>query len=545
MNGALADGAPDVDAGRLVRASATVALGTLLSRVTGLLRVGALAYAIGRASLADTYNLANTTPNIVYELVIGGVLTATLVPLFVEHLERGDERATSVVVTAVMTVLVALSALAVLAAPLLAQLYTFRAPAAERAAHEEVVTFFIRVFMPQMCFYGLTALATAVLHARRRFVAAAYAPVLNNVVVIATLVTFAQVTSGSPSEWTDVRRIRDDTGLLLLLGLGTTAGIVAMALVLVPAVRAAGVRLRVIFDWRHDALRRVARLSGWTAGYVIANQIALLTVLVLASGRSGGVSAYQYAFIFFQLPHGLFAVSIMTTITPELARHAAARDDAGMIRAFSLGLRHLLVVVVPAAVAFVVLAQPLVAVLVRGGFSAEDARVTADTLQAMSIGLVPFSIYLYTLRGFYALQDTRTPFVVNSVENGLNIALALALFPSFGVQGLALAYAAAYAIAAVLAALMLRRRLGGIDGARVAQTGVRTLAGGAALAMVAAPIAGAIGADTFTHAVTALGVAGALGGGAAVATMALLGTSELRAVAALLRRRTTPKASRV
>lgn len=545
MSDAVSAESPETDPGRLVRASAVVALGTLLSRVTGLLRVGALAYAVGRASLADTYNLANTTPNIVYELVIGGVLTATLVPLFVEHLERGDERATSVVVTAVVTVLVGLTAIAVVAAPVIAQLYTFRAPAAERAAQEEVATFFIRVFMPQMCFYGLTALATAILNARRRFAAAAYAPVLNNIVVIATLVTFAHIVSGSPSEWTDVRRIRDDTGLLLLLGLGTTAGIVAMAAVLLPAVRAAGVRLRVVFDWRHEVLRRVARLSGWTVGYVVANQVALLTVLVLASGRSGGVSAYQYAFIFFQLPHGLVAVSIMTTIMPELARRAAANDTAGMIREFSLGLRHLLIVVVPAAAAYVVLAHPLVSVLVRGGFGADDARVTADTLQALSLGLVAFSIYLYVMRGFYALQDTRTPFVVNCIENACNIVFALALFPSLGVQGLALAYAAAYTLAAVLAAELLRRRLGGLDGRRIARTAGRALAAGVALAIVAAPVAGAIGSDTFSQSVAALAVGGLLGVAASIAVLAVLGADELRALFGLLRRRPSAGAPRV
>jgi putative peptidoglycan lipid II flippase len=535
----------DLDRDRLVRASAVVALGTLLSRLTGLLRVAALAYAIGRASLADTYNLANTTPNIVYELVIGGLLTATLVPLFVEFLERGDDHSTSVVVTAVMSVLVALTVAAVVLAPLLAELYTFRAPAAEREAQQAVATTLIRLFMPQMCFFGLTALATALLNARRRFAAAAYAPALNNVVVIATLLTFAAVAEGPASAWTGVSRIRGETGLLLLLGLGTTAGIAAMGLVLVPAVRATGVRLRVAFDWGSEALRKVARLSGWTVGYVVANQVALLFVLVLASARAGGISAYQYAFIFFQLPHGLFAVSIMTTITPELARRVTAQDLPGLRYEFALGLRYLFLVVVPGAVAYLVLAQPIVAVLVRGAFGAGDARATADTLQVLAIGLVPFSAYLYTLRGFYALQDTRTPFLVNVFENALNIVLALALFPSLGVQGLALAYAVAYAAAALVALELLRRRIGGIEGPRVLATAARACVAGGALAIVAAPIAGAIGSETPSEAVTAAVAAGIAGVAIYVVVLQLLGTDELRSAWRVVRRRTPPAARRV
>ena len=277
---------------RLVRSSAAVATGTLLSRVTGLLRVAVLAYAVGRASLADTYNLANSTPNIVYELLLGGVLSATLVPLFVDHLERGDTRATSAVFTVALTVLAALTAIAMLFAPLIARLYALDTTGSERTAQLHVMTVFTLWFLPQMFFYGLTALATALLNARRRFVAAAYAPVLNNVIVIGVLLAFAHMTSGSRDEWTDVLRISGDPGKLALLGAGTTAGIAAMGLILLPAMHHARTRLRAVFEWKHPAVRKMLRLSGWTIGYVVTNQIALLFVLVLSkSCTTGDVSA--------------------------------------------------------------------------------------------------------------------------------------------------------------------------------------------------------------------------------------------------------------
>ena len=177
---------------RLVRSSAAVATGTLLSRLTGLLRVAVLAYAIGRATLADTYNLANSTPNIVYELILGGVLSATLVPLFVDNLERRDDRATSALFTVTMTALTLLTVVAMLLrAADRAALRARHAREPSAAAQLHVMTIFTLWFLPQMLFYGFTALATALLNAHRRFVAAAFAPVVNNVVVIAVLLVFA------------------------------------------------------------------------------------------------------------------------------------------------------------------------------------------------------------------------------------------------------------------------------------------------------------------------------------------------------------------
>ncbi|MDP9336067.1 MAG: murein biosynthesis integral membrane protein MurJ, partial [Actinomycetota bacterium] len=428
----------------LARSSAAVAAGTLLSRLTGLLRVVVLAAAIGKASLADTYNLANITPNIVYELLVGGVLAATLVPVFVDQLERRDDRSTSAVFTVTLTALMLFTAVTMALSPFLARLFVLREHGPDRAAQLHVLTVLVLCFVPQMVFYGFTTLASALLNARRRFVAAAFAPVLNNVVVIVALLVFALRTSGRHRAITDVVRVRNDLGLLLLLGIGTSAGIVAMAGVLVPAVVRAGFRLRFALAWRDPAIRTILRLSGWTAGYVVTNQLAQLFVLVLANNSTGNVSAYVYAFTFYVVPHGLLAVSIMTTMTPNLARLARADDREGMRREFGLGLRYIVVLVLPASVLFAVLAQPMLGVIVRHQFTAHDAVVTADTLQAFALSLVPFSVYLYAMRAFYALQDTRTPFVLNALENGMNVVLAIVLFPHLGVQGLALAWSGAY-----------------------------------------------------------------------------------------------------
>jgi putative peptidoglycan lipid II flippase len=481
-----------VSSRRVLRSSVPVALGTALSRLTGLARLAAMAYALGFTRLTDTYNLANTTPNIVYELLLGGVLSATLVPVFVEHRDRGDDDATSAVVTVAGVVLLVLTVVGVLAAPAIVRLYTLRVEGAAAAAQQEVATALLRLFMPQMLFYGLTAVATALLHAHRRFAAPAFSPVLNNLIVTALFLALPHLTGRTPT----LADLQHDTGLLLLLGLGTTAGIAAMALPLLPALRQAGIRLRPVLDWRHPAVRKVVALSGWTAGYVASNQVALWIVLVLANGTPGGVSAYQGAFVFFQLPHGLVAVSLMTTLVPELAGAAGRGDMDDFRRHFSLGVRIMTLVILPASAGYLVMARPVIGLLLeRGALTGGSASLTAGCVAAFAVGLLPFSLYLFALRGFYALHDTRTPFFLNLFENGANVAFAFALEPWLGVRGLALAFALAYTVAAAAALRALSRRTGGLI-TRDIPAGLARMGMAAAVMAIAVRLALAVLPDT-------------------------------------------------
>lgn len=456
------------DTGRLVRSSVVVGVGTAASRITGLLWRAAAAYAIGITALSGTYAFANETPNMLYELIVGGVLTATLVPQFVRHFEEDDEEATSAVVTVSVLLLIAVSVLGVLLAPWIADLVTLRVHGVGQGAQRQLATDLLRCFMPQIAFYGFTALATALLQARRRFAAAAFAPILNNVVLIGLFLSLPQLARRPIS----VDRVLGDTPLLLYLGLGTTAGVAAMALGLVPALRHARIHLRFLAAWRHRAVRVVLRLSGWTVGYVIANQIALWVVLVLANGQTGGPAAYLLAYTLFQLPHGLLAVSIMTTAGPELA--AAARDLPALRHRFARALRLVLTIVVPAAALAVALARPVVvALLQRGAFSGSNSALVAHTLVAFAVGLPFFSVYLFSLRAFYSLHDTRTPFLLNCVENAVNIVVAVALIGPLGIPGLAYSFSIAYAVAAVVTLAVLSRRIGGLQGRGIEATIVK------------------------------------------------------------------------
>lgn len=486
------------DTGRMVRSSAVVGIGTATSRVTGLMWRAAAAYAIGITALSGTYAFANETPNMLYELLVGGVLTATLVPQFVRHVEERDEDATSAVVTVSMIILIGVSALGVLLAPWIADLLTLKVHGAQQIAERHLATDLVRCFMPQIALYGFTALATALLQARRRFAAAAFAPSLNNLVLVGLFLSLPRLASRPIT----VTHVLNDMPLLLYLGLGTTAAVGAMALAMWPAIRGARVHLRFLAAWRHQAVLIVLRLSGWTVGYVIANQIALWLVLVLANSRTGGPAAYLLAYTLFQLPHGLFAVSIMTTAGPELA--AVARDQPALRHRFARALRLVLTIVIPAAALSVALARPaVVALLQRGAFSAGDSALVANTLVGFAVGLPFFSVYLFALRAFYSIHDTRTPFVLNCLENAVNIALALALIGPLGIPGLAYAFSGAYAVASVVTLLVLSRRIGGLQGRGIETTGVKVGVVSAVAAGAAWFVANSIGWAGDTRAVAA------------------------------------------
>jgi putative peptidoglycan lipid II flippase len=453
---------------RLVRSNITVATGTALSRLTGLLRVVVLAYVLGQTALTDAYKIGNETPNIVYELLIGGVLSATLVPLFTTFLHDEDDESTNVVLTVSVIAIGLLTVLAVLAAPLVFRLYSLNVAAGiDPKVFQSVGTALTRIFLLQILFYGLVALANSFLNSRRRFFAAAWSPIVANIVIIAALLALPKAPAG---QW-ELGDVLTNSRLRLMLGFGTTLGIAAMAVVLIPAMARTGFRFRPIFKFRHPAVAKLLRLSGWTLGFVLANQVALVVMRNLADPGSGGASAYYDAYIFFVLPHGLLAVSIATTFQPELALAVAGRDRDKFINSTSLGIRMTALLTIPAAVGMFVLRQSIVgALLEHRNFDAIDAARTSRALAGFALGLAGFSIFLFTLRGFYAHKDTRTPFVLSVIENGINIILAFVLVGRFGVLGLSLSFAIAYVVSAVISMWVLGNKVRGFSPGSVARS---------------------------------------------------------------------------
>ena len=527
----------------LARATALMSMGTVLSRVTGLIRLAAIAAALGvveSGRLADTYNIGNTAPNILYELVLGGVLTSVFVPVFVELLEKeGRERAwqvASALINLSLVVLIALATLGVLAAPLIAKFYAARLDGAEAARQVEVLTFLLRLFVPQIIFYGLAALTAGLLNAHKRFGAPMYTPILNNLAVIAVFVAFHR----AYGDIEDLGAVT--TEQLLVIGLGTTAGVVLMAVAQIPFLRGLG-RYKATLSVRHHSLRKLARLSVFVIGYVVTNQVGYLVVQWLANEQTGGYTAYVNAFTFFMLPHGLFAVSVITALLPRMSQHAVNARWERFTESLSIGIRTTILLVLPAAVGYFVLGDPVVRFLLeRGVMTRASTELIADVLRMFVLGLIPFSLFQLFLRAFYALQDTKTPFQINLIAVGFNTIVNVPLFLWIGVKGLALGHAFAYAVGIVLQARSLRRRIGSLDGARIARSlskiSLAALVMGLLVWVSSEALERALQPDNFLEQTIALAVPVALGALSYGGLALLLGVEELSFVKRVLRRGT-------
>ncbi len=513
--------------GGLLRSNVVVALGTALSRITGLIRVMVLGFVIGQTALADAYNAANSSPNAIYELLLGGVLSASLVPLFTKLAEQNDDEGTSAVVSVAVVAMSVLTAAAVLAAPWIFHLYSL-SPAATVDADQfrSVGTLLARIFLIQIFFYGLTSLGTSMLNARRRFFAAAWAPVLSNIVIIVSLLFVPGLVDQQDVQLADVL---DNNGLRLTLGVGSTLGIAIMAFALYPALKRANAPLGFSTNFRHPAVKKLMSLSGWTLGYAAANQGAIIVVQNLALSRGEGrQDAYNKAFTFFVLPHGLLAVSIATTFVPELARSVTKQDKAAFIERSSLGIRMVALLTLPAGLGLFVLRRPIVgAILEHGKFTSADALQTSRVLGGFAVGLVGFSVYLFVLRGFYAHQDARTPFIINLFENVINIVLAFVLVGRYGVLGLGLSFGIAYLISAAWALLVLSYKVPGFSLRDIYVSLWRMLLSGVIMAEAVWFVANNVGSNSGGGAVIRAVVGTIVGTGVYVGVLLVLRAPEL------------------
>ena len=511
----------------LLRSNLAVATGTALSRVTGVVRVAVLGAVLGAPSaLADAYDLANGTPNMIYELLIGGVLSSSLVPLFTRLHEDKDTEGTSAVVSVAIIVMAAVTAAAVAAAPLVFRLYSLMTSAAVDAGqYRSVGTLLSRIFLVQIFFYGLNALASALLNARSRFFAAAWVPALANVVIIVSLFL---VPGAAGHDNPTLQDVLDNGRLRWILGGGATAGIAIMAIALLPALAAARLRYRFRPNFRHPAVRQLRKLSGWALGFVIANQVAVVVVRNLLRGGSGSVFSYSRAYMWFVLPHGLLAVSIATTFLPEMTRRISRRDRPGLVRQSSLGVRLIALVTMPAGVGLFVLRRPIIgAAFQHGDVTAADALETSRALAGFALGLVGFSVYLFVIRVFYAHHDARTPFMINLVENALNIGFAVLLVDRYGVLGLGVSFALAYLITATWSLQVLSYKVPGYPLWETLRSLYRMALAAAVMAEAVWAITHEVGGNVGAQAVLRLVVGAVVGVVVYVAALVVLKAPEL------------------
>ena len=463
------------DQAGILASSAVMAAGTVVSRLSGFVRSALLAAALGFSLHADIFNIGNTVPNMLYILLAGGVFNAVLVPQLVRA-QQGDadggEAYTQRIVTLAALFLAVVTVLLVVAAPLVMALYldgSWGDPAI--AEQRQSVIDFARYCLPQVFFYGMFVLVGQILNARGRFGPMMWAPIANNVISVAVLVVY--LVAFGPA------RGGEATGAFtsqqeLLLGIGSTVGIAAQLLILVPYLRSAGFRYRPRLDFRGTGLGHTLRLGSWTVAFVVVNQIAYTIVVRLASGGTTGAdtdgtgyAVYSAAFLIVMVPHSVITVSLTTAILPLLSRRAADGDLGRLASDLGSTLRTALVVVVPFAALLPVIAPDLANVVWGHGAARETYSNAVPTLALFGGGLVFFTVHFMMLRGFYALEQTRTVFFIQCAVATTNIATALLLVgltdARYTAPALVLAYTASYAVGSLLSYLVLRRRLGGLD----------------------------------------------------------------------------------
>jgi len=479
----------------LLGPSSIMATGTVVSRITGIARDIALAAALGFYLVSDAYSLGNSLPTIVYILVVGGALNAVFIPQLVRRMEKDDDGGNAYadrLITLTGSILLILSMLAVIAAPWIVDLYT---PSDYPKAEYDLAVAFARLCLPQIFFYGAYTMLSQVLNSRGKFGAPMFAPIANNVVAIVTFGLFI-VIAGTSAAADGVLT----TSQVLLLGIGTTLGVVLQAVILLPVLSRAGYRWRPRFDWRGQGLGKAAKLAGWTVGLVLVNQITYIVITRLAAqanvdaaatgATAAGITTYQKAHLVFMLPHSVITISIVTALLPALSRlaHDGKLREVGEDVAGAMRLVAALIVPV-AALLFVVGSDVSVLLFGYGAATTQQAAVMGDIVSIFMIGLLPFTLFYVLLRGFYAMEDTRTPFFVTVIFSAVMLVLVVWLFSILSglgvtsaggpqVAAIALGYVLAYWVGFLILWWWLAHRLGSMNSGRTAWVLVRlTIAG--------------------------------------------------------------------
>jgi putative peptidoglycan lipid II flippase len=507
----------------LVRSSSVMALGTLASRLTGFVRSAILIYAIGTHDLGNAYNVANTLPNIVYNLALGGILTSVVVPLLVKAAKRDRDRGEAYDQRIFTLGVLALGGITVVATAASVPIASVYAGNIGNPATYHLTVIFAYFFIPQIFFYGVSSLAGAILNARGSFAAPMWTPVINNLVVILVGLAFI-ATAGLNRTPADISGTQ-----VQLLGVGTTLGIILQTVAMIPSLRRVGFRWRPRYDFRRDEVSEIGRMSGWMFGYVLATQIGFLVTTRVANSAGArvpqqaagaGFAAYSNAYMLFQLPYAIVGISVITAMLPRMSAHASEGRYRLVSSDFSSATRLAAVIVVPAALILAVLGAPLAeGVFGYGSTSAASARYLGEIFAVFSLGLLPFTLFQLLLRVFYAMHDSRTPALIGLVTMTINITanvVALAILPpQHVVAGLGAGFGVASLTGTAVAWRVMSRRIGGLDGYAIRDSLVR---------MHAAAIPAAIFAVAVSVMVSAVIPGGRL---AALVTVAVGGTGAL------------------
>jgi putative peptidoglycan lipid II flippase len=448
---------------RTLRAAAGIGAITAASRLLGFVRVLVVAAVLGTTYLGNGFQAANSTSNILFELVAAGALSAVLVPAFVRLLDEDDQQGAEAVAGGVLglaiVVLGGVALVGMVAAPWLAQLLTVGVPAEVADAQRDLVAFLLVLFLPQVVLYAAGTVATGALHAQRRFLAPAAAPIANTVVMVTCLLVFRELRDGGTG-------LDLTAGERWLLAAAGTGGVLAFTGVLVAACAASGFRLRPRLRGRDPRVAAVLRHAGW--GVVLHTSAGVLLGGAVLAGAAveGGVVAYQVAWVFFLAPYAIFAQPIHTAVLPELVGEAGDPSSDRFRRSARWALERLAVPILPISALLVALAGPGMRLVSFGEAATGDGpELLAAALASLAIGLLPYAAFLLLARESYALGDARTPGLVALASAAIGAVLMLVgALVTDGVARIATigaAHSVAQLIAAIVLAAVLRQRVGG------------------------------------------------------------------------------------
>jgi putative peptidoglycan lipid II flippase len=472
--------------------SAIMAIGSLVSRLIGFGRTVMLGAALGGAagSVGDAYTNAQFLPGQIYELLLGGILSSVLVPMLVRRRKAdpdGGQAYTQKLLTLAVLGLGVATAITVAAAPL------FTAIQASRGTddYQDLVTAFAYLILPIIFFTGLSALLSAVLNVRGHFAAPMWAPILNNIVVIAACGAFIGIFGGAkglqPGDMT--------SGQIALIGGATLLGMVAQAAGLFPALRKVGFAWKWRWDPRSLGLRELAGLAGWMLCYVAANQVAVFVVVntlsgVTAGSGKAGLLIYNNVYLLVMMAHGIIGVSVMTALMPRMSAAAADGRYADITADLTRGIRMTTTALAPVAVLYGVLAAPIAVTLFQhGAFDAAAARATAGVLVVGAFMLLPLSVSQLCTYVFYALQGNKTAALINlpvvAIRIGVQLLLVWLLIDGLTAAGLTAGMGVSFVASATISLVVLRKRIG--------RLGLRSVAAGLAKVLVAAAVSAGLG----------------------------------------------------
>ncbi|SDM51816.1 putative peptidoglycan lipid II flippase [Cryobacterium flavum] len=460
--------------GGIGRASAFLASGTIVSRILGFVKVIVLAAIIGQfGAAADTFAIANQLPNTIYVIVAGGILTAVLVPQIVRaslHADGGTAYINKLL-TLALVVLFATTLIATLLAPTITGFIGLNLPQNEKA----LAVAFAYWCLPQMFFYGLYTLLGEVLNARKSFGPFTWVPVLNNLVAIIGLIVFATLFSPDPFGARSAAEIT--SAMVAVLGGSATLGVITQAVVLFYFWRRIGLHYRPDFHFRGVGLGAAGKMASWTFGMLLLTTFAGIVetqVVTLAHGEAS-VAVLATAWLIFMLPHSVITVSVATAYFTRMSEHAALGSWSLVRTDASSAIRGTSLVIVLAAAVIAVCAYPFAAIFVT---PFDQVQSIGNVIIAFILGLVPFCVLFVLQRTFYALGDTRTPFFFTLFQVVLLICavLACAWLPTEWIAvGIAASITVTGTLQAILAAILLRRRMHGIDGRRILRSLVKYL----------------------------------------------------------------------